>query len=89
MPLLEIIQTQKTSPQAVVDLLDVAEKIHKTPVVVRNCTGFAVNRMLFAHTQSALLLVDHGLDVYKIDHACTKFGLPMGPFRYTNKHQSS
>ncbi|CAD5183080.1 unnamed protein product [Musa acuminata subsp. malaccensis] len=81
MPLLEIIQTQKTSPQAVVDLLDVAEKIHKTPIVVRNCTGFAVNRMLFAHTQAALLLVDHGLDVYKIDHACTKFGLPMGPFR--------
>ncbi|RRT70474.1 hypothetical protein B296_00023030 [Ensete ventricosum] len=67
--------------KAVVDLLDVAEKIHKTPIVVRNCTGFAVNRMLFAHAQSAFLLVDHGLDVYKIDHACTKFGLPMGPFR--------
>ncbi|KAJ8493251.1 hypothetical protein OPV22_014972 [Ensete ventricosum] len=81
MPLLEIIRTQKTSSQAVVDLLDVAEKIHKTPIVVRNCTGFAVNRMLFAHAQSAFLLVDHGLDVYKIDHACTKFGLPMGPFR--------
>lgn len=82
MPLLEIVRTPKTSPQVVVDLLDVGKKIRKTPIVVGNCTGFAVNRMFFPYTQSALLFVDHGLDVYKIDQACTKFGMPMGPFRY-------
>lgn len=81
MPLLEIVRTQKTSPQVVVDLLDVGKKIRKTPIVVGNCTGFAVNRMFFPYTQSALLFVDHGLDVYKIDRACTQFGMPMGPFR--------
>lgn len=82
MPLLEIVRTQRTSPQVVVDLLDIGKKIRKTPIVVGNCTGFAVNRMFFPYTQSALLLVDRGLDVYKIDRACTKFGMPMGPFRY-------
>lgn len=81
MPLLEIVHTQHTSPQAVVDLLDVGKKIKKTPIVVGNCTGFAVNRMFFPYTQTALLLVDRGMDVYKIDQACTKFGMPMGPFR--------
>lgn len=81
MPLLEIVRTHKTSPQVVVDLLDVGKKIRKTPVVVGNCTGFAVNRMFFPYTQSAHLLVDRGLDVYKIDRAITKFGMPMGPFR--------
>ncbi|KAJ0980641.1 hypothetical protein J5N97_008896 [Dioscorea zingiberensis] len=81
MPLLEIVRTHKTSPQVIVDLLDVGKKIRKTPVVVGNCTGFAVNRMFFPYTQSAHLLVDRGLDVYKIDHAITKFGMPMGPFR--------
>ncbi|WOL15754.1 glyoxysomal fatty acid beta-oxidation multifunctional protein MFP-a-like [Canna indica] len=81
MPLLEIVRTHKTSPQVVVDLLDVGKKIRKTPIVVGNCTGFAVNRMFFPYTQSALLFVDYGLDVYKIDRACTKFGMPMGPFR--------
>ncbi|XP_072954071.1 glyoxysomal fatty acid beta-oxidation multifunctional protein MFP-a isoform X2 [Typha angustifolia] len=81
MPLLEIVRTQRTSPQVVVDLLDVGKKIRKTPIVVGNCTGFAVNRMFFPYTQSALLFVDCGLDVYKIDRACTKFGMPMGPFR--------
>lgn len=81
MPLLEIVRTSKTSPQVIVDLLDVGKKIRKTPVVVGNCTGFAVNRMFFPYTQSALLLVERGTDIYKIDKAITKFGMPMGPFR--------
>ncbi|KAI3828946.1 hypothetical protein L1987_03058 [Smallanthus sonchifolius] len=81
MPLLEIVRTSKTSPQTVVDLLDVGRKIRKTPVVVGNCTGFAVNRMFFPYTQAAILLVERGADVYKVDRAITKFGMPMGPFR--------
>ena len=81
MPLLEIVRTKKTSPQAVVDLLEVGKRIRKTPVVVGNCTGFAVNRMFFPYPQAAFLFVDHGLDIYQIDQAITKFGMPMGPFR--------
>lgn len=81
MPLLEIVRTQNTSAQVIVDLLAVGKKIKKTPVVVGNCTGFAVNRMFFPYTQSALLLVERGTDVYQIDKAITKFGMPMGPFR--------
>ncbi|XP_062108728.1 glyoxysomal fatty acid beta-oxidation multifunctional protein MFP-a [Humulus lupulus] len=81
MPLLEIVRTNKTSPQIIVDLLDVGKKIRKTPVVVGNCTGFAVNRMFFPYTQSGLLLIERGADVYQIDKVITKFGMPMGPFR--------
>uniref|UniRef100_A0A0D9ZUF1 Uncharacterized protein n=1 Tax=Oryza glumipatula TaxID=40148 RepID=A0A0D9ZUF1_9ORYZ len=81
MPLLEIVRSNHTSPQVVVDLLDVGKKIKKTPVVVGNCTGFAVNRMFSPYTSIALLLVDRGMDVYKIDQVCTEFGMPMGPFR--------
>jgi enoyl-CoA hydratase/3-hydroxyacyl-CoA dehydrogenase len=83
MPLLEIVCTQHTSPQ-VVDLLDVGNKIKKTTIVVGNCTVFAVNRMFFPYPQSALLLIDYGMDVYKIDRACPKFGMPMCPFRSEN-----
>lgn len=82
MPLLEIVRTKQTSPQVIVDLLDVGKKIKKTPVVVGNCTGFAVNRMFFPYTQAAFLLAEHGVDVYQIDRAIVKFGMPMGPFRY-------
>ncbi|MBA0615091.1 hypothetical protein Godav_015276 [Gossypium davidsonii] len=81
MPLLEIVRTEHTSPQIIVDLLDVGKKIKKTPIIVGNCTGFAVNRMFFPYTQAGLFLVERGTDVYRIDRAITKFGMPMGPFR--------
>ncbi|CAL0309646.1 unnamed protein product [Lupinus luteus] len=81
MPLLEIVRTRQTSPQVIVDVLNVGKKIKKTPVVVGNCTGFAVNRMFFPYAQAAILLVEHGADIYQIDKALTKFGMPMGPFR--------
>ncbi|KAI5446416.1 peroxisomal fatty acid beta-oxidation multifunctional protein MFP2 isoform X2 [Lathyrus oleraceus] len=81
MPLLEIVRTKQTSPQIIVDLLDIGRKIRKTPVVVGNCTGFAVNRVFFPYAQAAIFLVEHGADVYQIDKAITKFGMPMGPFR--------
>jgi enoyl-CoA hydratase/3-hydroxyacyl-CoA dehydrogenase len=81
MPLLEIVRTHQTSSQVIVDLLDVAKKIRKTPIVVGSCTGFAVNRMFFPYVQVAGLLVDYGLDVYHIDRVITQFGMPMGPFR--------
>lgn len=81
MPLLEIIRTERTSLQVIVDLLDVSKKIKKTAVVIGNCTGFAVNRMFFPFSQAATLLVERGADIYQIDQAITSFGMPMGPFR--------
>ncbi|XP_038723922.1 peroxisomal fatty acid beta-oxidation multifunctional protein MFP2-like isoform X2 [Tripterygium wilfordii] len=81
MPLLEIVRTNHTSSQVIVDLLDVGKKIRKTPVAVGNCTGFAVNRVFFPYSQAATFLVERGTDVYQIDKAITKFGMPMGPFR--------
>ena len=89
MPLLEIVRTDKTSSQVIFDLMDVGKKIKKTPIVVGNCTGFAVNRMFFPYSQSALLLTDLGLDVYRIDKAITSFGMPMGPFRLCDPKSTS
>lgn len=67
----------------VLDTLEYGSAIKKTPVVVGNCTGFAVNRVFFPYTQAACLLVDLGLDPYKIDMAIyAGFGMPMGPFRW-------
>jgi enoyl-CoA hydratase/3-hydroxyacyl-CoA dehydrogenase len=80
MPLLEIVRTEKTSPQVIVDLMTVGKIIKKVPVVVGNCTGFAVNRTFFPYTQSSHLLVHLGVDVFRIDRVITSFGMPMGPF---------
>ncbi|XP_020216339.1 peroxisomal fatty acid beta-oxidation multifunctional protein AIM1 [Cajanus cajan] len=81
MPLLEIIRTEKTSAQVILDLINVGKIIKKAPVVVGNCTGFAVNRTFFPYSQGAHLLVNLGVDVYRIDRLISNFGLPMGPFQ--------
>ena len=84
MPLLEIVRSSKTSPQVVLDTIEFASKIKKTPVVVGNCTGFAVNRVFFPYTQAACLLADMGLDPYMVDKVIAGFGMPMGPFRLSD-----
>lgn len=68
--------------QVILDTIEYGALIKKTPVVVGNCTGFAVNRVFFPYTQAACMLVDLGLDPYMIDMVILKgFGMPMGPFR--------
>ncbi|KAL8234867.1 hypothetical protein R6Q59_020967 [Mikania micrantha] len=81
MPLLEIVRTEKTSAQVILDLMTVGKIIKKSPVVVGNCTGFAVNRTFFPYTQGALLLLHLGVDLFRIDRLISSFGLPMGPFQ--------
>ncbi|XP_042399366.1 peroxisomal fatty acid beta-oxidation multifunctional protein-like [Zingiber officinale] len=80
MPLLEIVRTDKTSPQVILDLITVGKAIRKVPIVVNNCTGFAVNRTFFPYSQGAQFLVNLGVDLFRIDRVLTSFGMPMGPF---------
>lgn len=84
MPLLEIVRTDKTSPQVIVDLMALGKAIKKTPVLVGNCTGFAVNRVFFPYTMAAVMLSDLGVDIYRIDNVIKSWGMPMGPFRLTD-----
>jgi len=81
MKLLEIVKTNETDGQYVQDTIALSTKIKKVPIVVGNCTGFAVNRVFFPYTMAACLLVDIGLDPYAVDKAIANFGMPMGPFR--------
>jgi enoyl-CoA hydratase/3-hydroxyacyl-CoA dehydrogenase len=81
MPLLEIVRTEKTSPQAILDLITIGKIIKKVPIVVGNCTGFAVNLTFFPYTQGSHLLVSLGIDVFRIDRVISTFGMPMGPFQ--------
>ncbi|KAJ4849293.1 hypothetical protein Tsubulata_021565 [Turnera subulata] len=79
MPLMEIVRTERTSPQVTVDLVNVGRKLKKTPVIVYSVS--AMTRIFSFYYQGASLLAELGVDVYRIDRAVTKFGLPMGPFR--------
>ena len=84
MPLFEIIRTESTDVRVLADTVALGKRIKKTPVVVGNCTGFAVNRVFFPYTMAACMLVDAGADPYAVDDAVKSWGMPMGPFRLTD-----
>lgn len=81
MPLLEIVQTENTSKQVTLDVLKFAKIIEKVPIVVKNCTGFAVNRTFFPYMQGADMLANLGVDVFRVDRVSTEFGMRIGPFQ--------
>ena len=84
MPLLEIIRTERTDSAVIAQSMAMAKRIKKTPVLVKNCVGFAANRGFFPYGQSAALLVDSGVAPYDIDKALERFGMPMGVFKMTD-----
>ena len=51
----------------------------KTPIVVNDCAGFLVNRVLFPYFNGFNLLIADGVDYKRIDKVMEKFGWPMGP----------
>ncbi len=51
----------------------------KTPIVVNDCPGFLVNRILFPYFAGFIMLVNEGVDFQRIDKVMEKFGWPMGP----------
>lgn len=79
MQLVEVIRGEKTSDATVVTLVALAKKLGKSPIVVRDCPGFLVNRILFPYINESLALLEEGADPRAIDKAATSFGMPMGP----------
>jgi 3-hydroxyacyl-CoA dehydrogenase/enoyl-CoA hydratase/3-hydroxybutyryl-CoA epimerase/enoyl-CoA isomerase len=79
MPLVEVIRGEKTSETAIATTVAYAKKMGKSPVVVNDCPGFLVNRVLFPYFGGFARLVSAGVDFVRIDKVMEKFGWPMGP----------
>ena len=79
MPLVEVIRGKKTSEEAVATVVAYAKKMGKTPIVVNDCPGFLVNRVLFPYIGGFAGLLRDGADFQAVDKVMEKFGFPMGP----------
>jgi len=79
MPLVEVVRGSSTSDAAVATAVAFAGMMGKTAIVVRDCPGFLVNRVLTAYMRGFLQLVADGADFVKVDQAMEAFGWPMGP----------
>jgi len=79
MPLVEVIRGSRTSDAAVAATVAYARQMGKTPIVVNDCPGFLVNRVLFPYFGGFSGLVEHGVDFERADKIMERFGWPMGP----------
>jgi 3-hydroxyacyl-CoA dehydrogenase / enoyl-CoA hydratase / 3-hydroxybutyryl-CoA epimerase / enoyl-CoA isomerase len=79
MPLVEVIRGAKTSESTIAKTVQYALQMGKTPIVVNDCAGFLVNRVLFPYFNGFNLLIEDGVDYQRIDKVMEKFGWPMGP----------
>ena len=80
MPLVEIIPGKKTSDKTIATVVSLAKEAGKTPVVVGDCAGFLVNRILLPYINEAVRMFEEGADFERIDELILDFGMPMGPF---------
>lgn len=79
MPLVEVIRGAQTSEATIGRTVAYAKAMGKTPIVVNDCPGFLVNRVLFPYFGGFSALVSDGADFRQIDRVMEGFGWPMGP----------
>lgn len=80
MPLVEIVAGEKSSPKAIATAVDICRKLGKTPIVVRDCPGFLVNRIFVAGANEILIMFEEGTNFEKLEKMMLNFGMPMSPF---------
>jgi len=79
MPLLEVIVTPETAPEATVTAVAYGKTLGKTVIVVNDGPGFYTTRTLSAYMNEAGYVLEEGATVEAIDKALVDFGFPVGP----------
>ncbi|MET8529216.1 3-hydroxybutyryl-CoA dehydrogenase [Micromonospora sp. NPDC005172] len=82
MPLVEVVRTIRTSPEATATARAVCAALGKTAVVCGDRSGFIVNALLFPYLNDAVKMLEASYSTADdIDHAMKLgCGYPMGPF---------
>ena len=79
MPLLELVRAEETDDATLASAHDVARRLRKRIVVVRDAPGFVVNRVLTRMTRVLIDALEHGNTVEETDEAILGLGMPMAP----------
>jgi enoyl-CoA hydratase/3-hydroxyacyl-CoA dehydrogenase len=84
--LLEVVATEQTSPEVVEALLAFARVTGKVPILVKDASGFAVNRFFVPWLNEGARVLGEGLaNIPTIDEAAREtFHIGMGPFALMN-----
>lgn len=79
MPLVEVVRGADTDPETLQRLINLLSGTGKQPIVVKDCPGFLVNRILGAYINEALRLLGPDTGIMDLDGAVKAMGFPMGP----------
>ena len=81
-PLVELVKGEKTSDETFTTVNRFVQTVlGKTPILVKGCPGYLVNRLLLPYLNEAVrLLTETKLTAKEIDARAGKFGWLMGPF---------
>lgn len=79
MPLVEVIPGEQTGSETIATVVALSKQLKKTPIVVQNCPGFLVNRILIPYVNEAVLCLEDGAKIPDIDQQLICFGMPLGP----------
>lgn len=79
MPLLEIIKTDQTADWVTATARDVGIGQGKHVIVVNDGPGFYTTRILAPYMNEALVLLEEGIAIDRIDTIMKDFGFPVGP----------
>jgi 3-hydroxyacyl-CoA dehydrogenase len=83
MKLVEVIPAAETDQDTIDTVEQFTQELRKIPVIVQECPGFLVNRLLMPYLNEAVLALEQGAaGAQEIDEAMGRngFGWPMGPF---------
>ena len=75
MKLVEIGVADFTSPETIATAVSLAKRMGKLPLVVKDCPGFLVNRILSRYLVESILMVAEGIPIRNIDRAAKNFGM--------------
>jgi 3-hydroxyacyl-CoA dehydrogenase/enoyl-CoA hydratase/3-hydroxybutyryl-CoA epimerase len=84
MPLVEVVHSPRTRPEALSAALAFTRRIDKLPLPCLSSPGFLVNRVLFPYLHEALHAAGEGISYNAIDRAAVDFGMPMGPIELSD-----
>lgn len=80
MSLVEVVRSNKTTDHSIASAVGWVRSLDKMPVVVNDCAGFVVNRLLAAMIDQSVRLLMSGISIEQIDAAMREFGFQGGPF---------
>ena len=81
MPLVEVITHPGTADWVTASTVELAKKMKKHAIVVRDGAGFYTSRILAAMMNEAVRVLYDGATIESIDRAMEGFGFPVGPMK--------